>query len=207
MKTPTEFELQQLMHRLAYDPVKQHEYYERTKKLKGRKKASSDVTGFVARAVERAQRSVAKGPDPRTGKTKEQIHKDARAKQRQELSEQIQGMEQRLQKLQALIKKREHEEASEDRKGKAKKERAAKEKDKPKTAAEKAEAKRDSEKYRDKHKQELKSKRKKDDGKSDDSSKKKSGGKSGKHTVAELKVRVAEVKGQIQAAKQKLAAL
>lgn len=198
MKTPTELELKHIAG--LYDPVKAHEYYERHKKLKGRRQAQADAS--AERAVARARRT----SDPRHGKTKAQIHKDARAKQRMELTVQIQGMERRLNKLEALIKKREHSEASEDRKGKAKKERAAKESAKPKTAAEKAKAAREAKQNRDKHQQREKSRDKKDSGKSGGSSKK-SDGKSKKHTVAELKVKVAEVKGKIQAAKQKLAAL
>ncbi len=31
MRTPTEFEIQELMHRAPYDPVKAHEYYMRTR--------------------------------------------------------------------------------------------------------------------------------------------------------------------------------
>lgn len=194
MQTPTEFELQHLLG--AYDPIKAHEYYLRNRELKGRQPGSSDTP--------RMGNTRARGEDPRTGKTKEQIHKNARTRQRQELTKQIQGMEQRLAKLEALIKKRTHEEASEDRKGKAKKERAAKEADKPKTAAEKAEAARESKKNRAKHQQREKNRDKESDKKDGKKDGKK---KSGKHTVAELKVRVQQVKGQIQAAKQKLAAL
>jgi hypothetical protein len=208
MRTPTEFELQHMLEHM-YDPAKAHEYYERTKKLKGRKKGGGDTGGgLVTRALKRATSGIEKGPrgpDPRKGKTKKQIRQSARARQRQELTQQIHGMEQRLHKLQALIKKREHEEASENRKGKAKKERSRKESEKPKTAAEKAEAARESKKDKAKHQQREKSRDKKDDGKSD---KKKSGGKkTGKHSVSDLKVKVKEVKGKIQAAKQKLAAL
>lgn len=209
MKTPTEFEIEALAHRVAYDPVKAHEYYEKHKKLKGRRKGNQNqATGFVGRALARIPKDLpAKGPDPRKGKTKEQIHQGARARQRKELQEQIGKMEAHLNKLEALIKKRSHEEASEDRKSKAKKERAAKEHQKPKTAAEKAKAARESKKYKDKHKQELKSKAKKDSGKSGGSSKTKKKAGSGKHSVSELKVMATKVKGQIQAAKQKLAAL
>lgn len=195
MQTPTEFELQHLFDEL-YDPVKAHQYYEKHKKLKGRKQGQAAETTAVAKA-----RS---GADPRRGKTKQAIHKNAKARQRKELATQIQGMQERLGKLETLIKKRTHAEASEDRKGKAKKERAAKEADKPKSAAEKADAARESKKDRAKHQQKQKTAAKKDDKKDD---KKKAGGKGGKHTVAELKVRVQQVKGQIQAAKQKLAAL
>src|SRR4051812_15278818 len=128
MKTPTEHELRHILG--FYDPVKAHEYYEKHKKLKGRRAAQAQSNASAEKAVARARTS-----DPRRGQTKEQIHKNARAKQRMELTVQIQGMERRLGKLEALIKKREHAEASEDRKGKAKKERAAKESTKPKTAA------------------------------------------------------------------------
>jgi Tfp pilus assembly protein FimV len=184
MKTPTEYDIERLVH-LGYDPVKAHEYYMRNRKLKGRKKGSSQ--------------------DPRTGKTRPQIHKDAKARQRKELSAAINNLERKLQKLEALIKKKLHAEASENRKGKAKKERAAKEKDKPKSAAEKAKASRENEKYRKKNQQKLKTKAK---GKSGGGSSKgsKTGGAS-KHSVTELKSLATKVRGQIQVAKQKLAAL
>jgi|RhiMetStandDraft_4_1073278.scaffolds.fasta_scaffold02163_6 Tfp pilus assembly protein FimV len=205
MKTPTEYELHQLMHRAAYDPVKAHQYYEKHKKLKGRKRGRGDDSGGILTvAANRAIAGLGKGSVPKKGKSKVAIQKNARARQRKELSDQIQGMQKRLNKLEALLKKREHEEASEDRKGKAKKERAAKEADKPKTAAEKAEAARESKKNRAKHQQREKSRDKKD-GKSDQ--KKDGDKKSGKHTVSEIKVKIKEVRGKIQAAKQKLAAL
>lgn len=199
MKTPTEFELNQLMH--FYDPKKAHEYYMRTRELKGRKKAAIKVPGKVGFG----QKTGVNSNDPRTGKTRKQISKNARAKQRQELAAAIKGLEDRLQKLEARIKERAHEEASDNRKSKAKKERAAKERDKPKSAAEKAKASRESEKYRDKHKQELKSKAKRDSGKSGGSSK--SSGSSSKHSVSELKSLATKVRGQIAVAKRKLAAL
>jgi len=201
MKVPTQFELDQLSHgvldavRSAYDPVKAHEYYERHKKLKGRKPGQAvDTTTAVGSS------------DPRIGKHMPKIHSEARAKQRKELAERIQSLSKKLAKLEAAIRRMVHEEASEDRKGKAKKERAAKEKDKPKSAAEKAESARESKKYRSKHKQELKTKAKKDDEKSDGSS-----GKKHKQTKAEkivqFKLTATRVRGQIAVAKQKLAAL
>lgn len=209
MKTPNEYELQHMLqHMQAYDPTKAHQYYEKHKKLKGRKRGRGDDSGGILTvAANRALSGLEKGPrgpDPRKGKSKVEIHKNARARQRKELADQIQGMQGRLTKLEGLLKKREHEEASEDRKGKAKKERAAKEVDKPKTAAEKAEAARESRKNRDKHQQREKSRDKTDD-KSDQ--KKDDKKKSGKHTASEIKVKIKEVKGKIQAAKQKLAAL
>jgi hypothetical protein len=185
LRTPTEYELQHLAEPF-YDPVKAHEYYEKHKKLKGRQKGSAEEPSS-------------------SGRTQQQISQGAKAAQRKELQTRIKALSEKLNKLEALIKKREHEEASEDRKSKAKKERSAKEKDKPKSAAEKAEAARDSEKYRDKHKQELKNKDKKDGKSGGGDSKKES--KTKKHSVSELKSLATKVKGQIAVAKQKLAAL
>jgi len=187
MRTPTDHELD-LVHAWAasiYDPVKAHEYYERTKKLKGRRRGSTQ--------------------DPRTGKSMGQISKDARAKQRKELAARIQSLSQKLQRLEDKIREMEAKEASEDRKGKAKKERAAKEANKPKSAAEKAEAARDAEKYRDKNQQKLKSEAKDAKSGGGAAKDKKSGSK--KATVSDLKALATKVKGQIAVAKQKLAAL
>lgn len=195
MKTPTEYELDQLMH--VYDPNRAHEYYLRTRKLKGRKPGRGQDPQSEGRPVV--------SQDPRAGKTRKQIVKGARAKQRKELAAAIQNLERKLQKLEALIQKKMHAEKSENRKGQAKKERAAKEKDKPKSAAEKAQIARENEKYRQKHKQELKTKAKKDDKSGGGSSKNKTDSK--KTSVTELKSLATKVRGQIQVAKQKLAAL
>jgi hypothetical protein len=184
LRTPTEIELRHLAGN--YDPVEAHKYYEEHKKLKGRKKGSAEEP-------------------PSSGRTRQQIAQGAKAAQRKELQARIQALSKKLGELEALIKKREHEEASEDRKSKAKKERSAKEKDKPKTAAEKADAARESEKYRKEHKQELKNKSK-DRAKSGGGDSKK-GSKTKKHSVSELKSLATKVKGQIAVAKQKLAAL
>ena len=211
MRTPTEYELENLLHyAVGYDPIAAKKYYEEHKKLKGRRKAApekiyEDDPRWDWRTMgNKSRKWQGKGPDPRIGKTREQIGRDARAKQRKELSEQIDRLSKRYDKLTALIKERIAEERKESHKSKAKKERAAKEADKPDTAAEKAKKARDSEKYRDKHKQELKNKS--DDKKSKDGNDDKKKG-SGKKTVSELRVFQAHVKGQIQVAKQKLAAL
>lgn len=190
MRTPTEVELQHFS--AGYDPVKAREYYLRTRKLKGRKKGSSTAPS---------------GRDPRTGLSKEQIQKNARAKQRKELSERIARLDGKLKQLEAKIREMEHKEASEDRKGKAKKERAAKERDKPKSAAEKAKDARESEKYRDKHKQELKAKAKKASNQSGGGSDKKKASSKKSTTLGDLKTLATKVKGQIAVAKQKLATL
>lgn len=196
MKTPTEYELR---HGPLYDPIKAHQYYERTKKLKGRRRGRGEeprASGSVGQGLVRRR-------DPRTGKQMGQIHREAKAKQKKELSQQINRLQDALKRLEARIRKLEHEEASEDRKGEAKKERAAKERDKPKSAAEKAEASRENKKYREKHQQEQKSKK---DSKSDDGDSKKKTG-SNAHKISELKSLATKKKGQLAVAKQKLAAL
>lgn len=194
MKTPTEFQIKQLLH--EYDPVKAHQYYLRTRKLKGRKSGSAD----------------SKRPDfagsLKVGAIKAKRKQDAKARQRKELAEAIRNLEDRLKKLEALIRTKQHEEAAENRKSKAKKERAAKEKDKPKSAAEKAKIARENKKYREKNQQKLKSDAKKRDGSSGggSSSKTNKDSKSGP-SVSDLKTLATRVRGQIAVAKQKLAAL
>jgi hypothetical protein len=200
MRTPTELELQ---HALAsfYDPVKAHEYYERTKKLKGRKRGSTltPVGKRTGKQPEGFKRANARR------------HEVAKPKQRRELAARIQSLSRKLQKLEARIREMEHKEASENRKSTAKKERAAKEATKPDTAAEKAEKARESKKYRDKNQQKLKKtepfeatgKGKSSGGSS--SGKKRSGSKTA--SVSDLKALATKVRGQIAVAKQKLAAL
>ncbi|HXQ33746.1 MAG TPA: hypothetical protein VN843_07025 [Anaerolineales bacterium] len=204
MKTPTEFQTAKLLSHIAanYDPVKAHKYYEEHKKLKGRKPAQVEPHGIVV-----SGETQGRGRQGTSKKTMAEIHKGARERQRKELTAAIRGMEARLHKLEALIKKREHEAASEDRKSKAKKERAAKEKDKPQTAAEKAKAARENKKYRDKHKQEIKTKAKKEHSSGGGSS---SGSKSSgthKASLEALKSLATRVRGQLALAKKKLAAL
>lgn len=208
MRTPTEYEIDHLLHyAIGYDPVAAKKYYDEHKKLKGRRRGGTRITEDDPRWNPKTMGNKRGSlTDPRTGKTREQIAKEAKARQKKELTERIASMSKKLVKLEALIKERESKEKGENRKSKAKSERAAKEKDKPDTAAEKADAARDSEKYRDKHKQEIKTKDKADEKKSDTSSgsKKKT---SGKATTSELRSLVTKVKGQIAIAKQKLAAL
>ncbi len=187
MKPLTDLEREQLMHQ--YDPVKAHEYYLRTRELTGRKRGND--SGFALKPKH----------------TRAEIAASARARQRKELSAAINNLQARLQKLEALIKQRAHEEASVNRKSKAKKERAAKEHTKPKTAAEKAKIARENEKYRDKHKQKLKSASKKSDGKSGGGSSRNASKTSSKHSLSELKSLATKVRGQIEVAKHKLAAL
>jgi hypothetical protein len=187
LRTPTDLERESLVH--VYDPVKAHEYYLRVRELEGRKKGSDKSSGGrVAGAT---------------------THVSSRAKQKADLQETIQRMTAKLHDLQKLIRTKQHDEAAANRKSLAKKERAAKEKDKPQTAAEKAKAARENKKYRDQNQQKLKAKAKaKDDASSSgggDSQKSSTGTKSA--SVSELKSLATKVKGQIAVAKQKLAAL
>lgn len=258
MRTPNAFEIQSLLAHV-YDPVEAHEYYLRTRKLKGRKGAAKTANSkFVKKLA-----YVKEGGDPKVAaqlvkwaqsksdteikkkideikkkygdkdatmaftlgqllKNREQIRstkttvkpkagakvQSAKTKtaQRRVLKAQIQNMEDKLKKLEAVIQKKLHEESSEDRKGKAKKERAAKEATKPDTAAEKAEIARDNKKYREKNQQKLKSGAKKDDGESTSSSST-SSKKPSQASVSDLKSLATKVRGQIAIAKQKLAAL
>lgn len=196
MRTPTEYEIEQLFHYASgYDPVAAKRYYEEHKHLKGRRRGSASPPT--------SSRDGASALDPRTGKTRAEIAKGARARQRKELIDQIGRLDERFKKLTALINEREAAARKTNQKSKAKSERAAKEKDKPKTAAEKAKAARESKKYRDKHKQELKGK---SDGKSGGGSGSKKKG-TGKRTLSELRSLRTKVRGQIAVAKQKLAAL
>lgn len=225
MRAPTEYELENLLQKIlipvekdgtlkhyavGYDPVAAKAYYERTKKLKGRSKAApekimEDDPRWDWRTMgNKSRKWQGKGPDPRKGKTREQIAKQARATQRKELTEQIDRLNKRIDKLDALIKEREAEERQSNQKSTAKKERAAKEAAKPDSAAEKAEKAREAEDYREKNQQKLKNDGKKSGGGSS-GSKKKGGG--GKKTVSELRTFRTKLKGQVAVAKQKLAAL
>lgn len=104
---------------------------------------------------------------------------NARDTQRNALAQSVKTLEGLLEKLDSLIVKREQAEASENRKGKAKQERSAKEANKPNSVVKKAENARESTKNSE--------------------SKPKSS--------SELKSLATKVRGQIAVAKQKLAAL
>lgn len=152
----------------VYDPAKAHTYYDAHKKLKGRRRGSGD-------------------PPPSgsgVAKTNAPPRNSARAAQKKELSSRIQLLSVKLVLLDSLIQKRENDTPSGDPKAKAKKERAAKEKNKPK---------------------ELKHEVKAASSKSGDSSEKKTA--DSKLSVSELKNLATKVRGQIAVAKQKLAAL
>lgn len=200
MKTPSEEDLYHLLHYAeGYDPDKARQYYLRTRKLKGRK--TGPAKGL------KPQVPLGASKDPRTGKTRVEIQRNARAKARTELKERIASLSSKLKLLEEVIRKKEQEQAGENRKSKAKSERAAKERDKPDSAAEKAETARDNKKYRDKNQQKLTNKAKE--------SKSESGGSNGAtvakskqpQQIKDLQALHTKVKGQLVVAKQKLAAL
>jgi len=167
-----------------YDPAKAHAYYLRTRKLKGRNKGSA--------------KPAAAGLGRPAGDSR------ARARKKQELAQRIGNLEKKLQKLEALIRKKETEAKQAARKGAADKRKAAKEAAKPDTAAEKAEKARDSKKYRDKNQSKLASKAGKSGGGAKKGSKEPTTSES---SVADLKKLATKVKGQIATAKTRLRSL
>lgn len=121
--------------RAPYDPVKAHEYYLRTRQLKGRRKGSP--TFLVNKP---------------SGKTVVLTSREL-SEQRAYAAKRINDIKLRLNELNKKL----HVALREARDKKAKSEREAK---KPLTAAEKADAARESKKYRTKNRQKLANKRK-----------------------------------------------
>jgi hypothetical protein len=184
MKTPTEFQLSQLMS--VCDPVKAHEAYIKHREPNGQAPTSADPTGG----------------QPMSPGT---IVIDTRAKQKQALAAAVQKLEQKLQKLDQIVQQREQAAAAENRQSLARKERAVKEKDKPKSAAEKARIDRENKRFRDQQK--LKNQALKHNGSSGGSSPKAKKDPGSEATLPELKSLATRVRGQLVLAKQKLAAL
>lgn len=180
VRTPINTELWHLAP--GYDPKKAHDYYERHKHLKGRKRGTATSSAQSPRAPQ----SIAK------------------ARQKVELQNSIRNLEAKLGKLEQLIREKEAVLRRDQAQAKVK---ARKQKDKPKTAAEKAKLARDNKKYRDKHKTELRVKAKQASGKSGGGSKAASSQKPSDMSIANLKSLATRVRGQIAVAKQKLAAL
>jgi len=178
-----------LMHANApYDPRKAHEYYLRTRKLKGRKKAAQPQKpgGLGARST------LAKVQVPKkhtqisdlTPQQKREMQVVARAR--------VEKAQKKLNELNRKLKQKLAE---------AKK--SARDADKPKTAAEKAKDARESKKYRDKHKTEISNKSK---------AKRASDKASGKETssrdsVEGLKKQIAAAENELKVAKAKQKAL
>lgn len=157
-----------------YDPAKAHDYYLRTRKLKGRKKGAAPTTGKPvpgAKGVKPVQKK--KKSDP-AEITKLKAHTAARV---------------------AVLKKKLHQLQTELKKRMAEAEKSAKKKP---TAADKHAKARDAKQYRDKHKQQLKTKAKKAAGSGGGSSKPKAQGQ--QEGIDHLKKTIDDVKTKLTAA-------
>lgn len=173
-----------------YDPVKAHDYYIRTRKLKGRKKGSAPpLSGKTAG-------SPSFTVDLGGGKVR-MTSKELKAQQAY-AAERVKEIKDKIAKLHELLK--------EKMKNAEKADRKHKEALKPDTAAEKADKARESKKYRDKHKQELKTKAKEAASKSGGSSQGNSGGSSdsGSSKGSKGQSEVARLKSSIKKAQAKL---
>jgi hypothetical protein len=181
-----------------YDPVKAHEYYERTKKLKGRKKGGAEaVKGILGRA----------GMSKATNLRKQ----DAIATKKARIDQQIRDLSSRLSKLNEELKKR----MAEAKKSEVKEKRAAREAAKPDTAAEKREAAKSSKDWRAKNQQKVKNQAKERASK-EKSSSGGAGGSSGKgskpkagssSSVEDLKASIGKVRTALAAAQARRRAL
>jgi hypothetical protein len=155
---------------LQYDPAKAHEYYIRTRQLKGRRarvgKPASTYT-------------VSLGDGSTTILTGQQL-----AEQKAYAAKRVGEIKKSLQELGTLLRK-----AMRD--AKEKKAKAEQKAAKPPTAAEKSAAARESKQYREKHKTELSTKSKTE-------AKKKSAPRS--DPVAELETKITKIKDSLKAA-------
>jgi multidrug efflux pump subunit AcrB len=165
-----------LMHDAApYDPVKAHEYYLRTRELKGRRKAQSVISKPQVRknnmpSVKSPTYTVNLGQGKTVKLTQRQL-----AEQQAYAAKRVNDIKTRLAELGTRLKKLMASAGSK----------------KPLTAAEKQKAARQSKQYRQTHRQELKTKAK--------AAKTKTSATQ-RDSVAGLKVKINQVKGNLQAA-------
>lgn len=173
-----------LMHKIPYDPVKAHEYYIRTRQLKGRKKGS--------KLVRTSNRSAVKSPTFRVnlgnGKTVDLTAKQL-AEQKAYAAERVTKIKKKLGELNTKLRKA----MSEARNKKARAEREGK---KAPSASDRSKAARESKEYRKEHKQELATDRKKEAKKS-----------AKKDPVEDLTDRITEIKDKLTDAVAKQRAL
>ena len=173
-----------------YDPLKAHEYYLRTRKLKGRKKGGAEAAKSVL--GRRGAVSVSRG---------KQVNVAVRKKK---LDSQIQDLSERLSKLNAELKKR----MAAAKEGEAKSRKAAKEAAKPDTAAEKTKSAKRSKEWRAKNQQKVKNAAKERAAKEKPASKADEKTKAGdSESVKALKVTISKVKDALTAAKARRRAL
>jgi hypothetical protein len=181
-----------LMHgpRTPYDPVKAHEYYLKTRKLKGRRKAQPQQVNFNRPNAFTGQPKnpffgkgkstfTVKLPDGTTATLNEQQLNEQRAY----ATKRVTDIKKNLAKLSSALKKKMVEARAADAKAK-----------RGPTAADKRKAAKDSKQYRQKHKQQLSNKRKAEGTKTSTKSEPKS------DSVASLQKQVTEIKGRLATA-------
>lgn len=159
-----------------YDPAKAHEYYMKNRKLKGRKKGTADPNASAAKGLVKAA--------VKKGMVKRKLSPQEKARKLAAVNSRISSIKKKLSELNAKLK----EKQAAERKSDAKKKRGP-------TAADKHKKAKQDEKYRDKHKQELKTKAK---AKAGGSSKKSVGGD--RDSVDGLKEQIARTQGALSAA-------
>lgn len=181
-----------LMHGTTpYDPVKAHEYYMRTRELKGRRKGQqvmpSGATGRNRAGMptyfKRTTTFTVKLPDGTTTVLTAQQLNEQKAYAQKRVNE----IKQNLAKLSSELKKKMADAKAQEAKAKANA-------DKPPTAAEKRKAAKESKQYRQEHQQELANKRKAAGTKTSTKSEPKS------NSVADLESQISEIKGRLTVA-------
>jgi hypothetical protein len=194
-----------LMHgRVAYDPKKAHDYYLRTRKLKGRKKVSPQVAAAAKRLAGKSDAEITaeinKTKDPNEAKLMQTLLKSrqklrgktavakavskpkvkATLEQKQAAAKQVTSIRSELAELNNRLK----EAKAKARKSETKAKRGP-------TAADKSEKARESKKYRDKHKQTLANKGK------TATNKDKASGKTRADSVTSLERKISETKDRL----------
>jgi hypothetical protein len=185
-----------LMHEHApYDPVKAHEYYLKTRKLKGRRKGQVQPTtinrsnpfgGRQTRRFGAANTFEVKLPDGKTVKLTQQQLQEQQAY----AAKRVNDIKKNLAKLSSALKKKMAEARAADAKAK-----------RGPTAADKRKAAKESKQYRQKHKQQLSNKRKAEGTKTSTKSEPK------RDSVASLQKQVTEIKGRLSVAVERQRAL
>jgi hypothetical protein len=162
-----------------YDPAKAHEYYLRTRKLKGRRKGRSEPSGAVG-AVSRALRA----PTARRPATNNpQLHR-----QRQQAAARVSTLRKKLSELNARLKEKEAAQRKSEREAK-----------KGPNAAEKREAAERSKDWRAKNQQKVKQQEARRKGKEkDEPATKKSGG--GEDSIEGIRTAITRVKSALDKA-------
>jgi hypothetical protein len=162
----------------VYDPVKAHQYYIRTRQLKGRRPGAG--TASVGRRTRSSTYTV------RYGGQKVKLSQRELAEQTAYAARRVNSIKLRLAELTITLRKMRAEAGVKETETKRKAKKAP-------TAADKSKAARESKQYREKHKQELSTKSKR-------ASKKRSAkSESDTDAVAELEDKIAEVKSRLTA--------